>query len=217
MLADELGQPIVDLRPHLARHHRLERRRRHLQRQIAAARRDRCRRWCSACASRVARRAPADQKSRHLLDRLLRRRQADAGQRAAGERLQPLERQRQMRAALVARDGVNLIDDHGAAGRQHLAARDSSRARCTATRAWSRRCAAAVRRIAARSRLRRVAGAHHGANRHSGSPSAASSSRCPRAAPRDCAECRSTAPSAARRRRCASHPATRPSSPSLTS
>ena len=64
----------------------------------------------------------ADQKARHFLDRLLRRRQSDARQRPAGERLQTLERERQMRAALVAGNGVNFIDDHGAAGRQHLPA-----------------------------------------------------------------------------------------------
>ena len=46
----------------------------------------------------------------------------------------------------------------------------------------------------------------------SGSPAPRVLRGCPRAAPRDCAECRSTAPSAARRRRCASHRAARPRS-----
>ena len=38
MLENQFGQPIIDLRPHLARHHRLERRGRKLQSKIAAAR-----------------------------------------------------------------------------------------------------------------------------------------------------------------------------------
>ena len=39
----------------------------------------------------------------------------------AHERFEPLERQREMRAALVAGERVNLVDDHRAHGRQHLA------------------------------------------------------------------------------------------------
>ena len=38
MLAHELGEPVVDLCPHLARHDRFERRRRHLEREIAPPR-----------------------------------------------------------------------------------------------------------------------------------------------------------------------------------
>ena len=57
----------------------------------------------------------ADQQPGDLLDRLLRRREADALQPAAGERVEPLEREREVRAALVAGDGVDLVDDDRAA------------------------------------------------------------------------------------------------------
>ena len=54
----------------------------------------------------------ADQQPRHRLDRSLRRRQADAVRPRVAQRFQPLEREREVRAALVARDGVDLVDDH---------------------------------------------------------------------------------------------------------
>ena len=50
---------------------------------------------------------------------------ADRPMRVGGsphERLEPLEREREVRAALVAGDGVDLVDDHGAHRAQHLAA-----------------------------------------------------------------------------------------------
>ena len=64
----------------------------------------------------------ADQQARHLVDRLLRRREADALQPPAGEGVEPLERQRQVRAALVGGNGVDLVDDHRAGVAQHVAA-----------------------------------------------------------------------------------------------
>jgi hypothetical protein len=66
-------------------------------------------------------RAHAHQETRHRLDRLLGRREADAQQPVAAERGQPLERQRQMGTALIRRHGVNLVDDHGADGGEHRA------------------------------------------------------------------------------------------------
>ena len=67
------------------------------------------------CGSRPPR---ADEQPRDPLDRPLRRGQADAHRRAAGglrdEAVEPLEREREVRAALVARDRVDLVDDHGA-------------------------------------------------------------------------------------------------------
>ena len=72
----ELGDPAVDLLPLVVRHHRRERRRRQLEREIAllgvADVDDR------AVGDAVVRRAGADQEARDLVDRLLRRRQADA-------------------------------------------------------------------------------------------------------------------------------------------
>ena len=78
----------------------------------------------------------ADEKARDLLDRLLRCRQSDARQRAGRERLQSLDRERQVGAALVAGNRVNFIDDDGTAGREHVRGRSSSRAVCTATQEW---------------------------------------------------------------------------------
>ena len=49
---------------------------------------------------------------RDLVERPLRRRQTDALQRPPGQRLEPLERQRQVRAALGRDQRVDLIDDH---------------------------------------------------------------------------------------------------------
>ncbi len=46
----------------------------------------------------------------------------DANRRTIGERLQPFERQRQMRSALVVRDRVNFIDDDRLDGLQNFAA-----------------------------------------------------------------------------------------------
>ena len=60
--------------------------------------------------------------ARHFFDRLYRRGKADPLQPAAGERIEPRQRQRQMRAALVVRDGVNFVDDHGRGGSQHFRA-----------------------------------------------------------------------------------------------
>ena len=76
-----------------------------------------------------------------------------------------------------------------------------SRAGCRAIPAWSRRCAAAAAHRCALGG-RRVAGAHPGADVDVGQAERLQLlARCRRAAPRDCAGCRSTAPSAARRRR----------------
>ena len=47
------------------------------------------------------------------LDRALRGRQPDALRRPLADRLEPLEREREVRAALVACDGVDLVDDDG--------------------------------------------------------------------------------------------------------
>jgi hypothetical protein len=56
------------------------------------------------------------------LDRPLRGRQPDALGPGVGGPLEPLEGQRQVRAALVARRGVDLVDDHRLDRAQHLAA-----------------------------------------------------------------------------------------------
>ena len=222
VLAHELGEPIIDLVPHLSRHDRFERCRRYLEGKIApsrvtgiddAALPRRPRTGCRAALAAML----ADQKARDLLDGLLRRRQSDArqlpaGEAAAGERLEALQRKRQMCTAFVVRDGVNLVDDHGAARRQHLSPRNRGEQDVERLRRRDqnvRGCASHARPLA----LRHVPGAHHRADRHLGKPEAPQAlRRYPRSAPRDCAECRSTAPSAARRRRRASRRAMRPRS-----
>ena len=56
-----------------------------------------------------------------LLHRPLRRREADALQRRRGETLEPLQREREVGAALRPGDGVHLVDDHGLDAGEHLA------------------------------------------------------------------------------------------------
>ena len=55
----------------------------------------------------------AGQKVSNFFDRLLGGGKANANRRTMRQRFQPLQRQRQMRAALVIRHGVDFIDDHG--------------------------------------------------------------------------------------------------------
>ena len=57
-----------------------------------------------------------------LLERPLGGREPDALERLVGDALEPLEREREMRAALRAGDGVHLVDDHRLDPAQHLAA-----------------------------------------------------------------------------------------------
>ncbi len=111
----------------------------------------------------------ADEKSRDLLDRPLGRGQSDARQPAPGERLQPLERQREVQAALAAHHRVNLIDDDAAHAREHGA--PGLRAEEDVERL--RRRDHDVRRPPAHALplvLRRIAGAHEGADLDIGQP-----------------------------------------------
>ena len=83
--------------------------------------------------------------------------------------VQPLQRQRQMRAALVRRDGVDLVDDDGARGLEHRAARLGAEQDVERLR----RRDDDVRRAATRSiplARRRVAGAHPAADLDVGQP-----------------------------------------------
>ncbi len=120
--------------------------------------------------------AVAHEQARHRLDRTLRGRQTDALRRGVGERVEPFERDREVRAALVACDRVDLVDDHGVDGAQHRSpagARDeeierfgrgddeggrSTQHRGALRRWWCLRCAprrgASARRVRARPRPR---------------------------------------------------------------
>ena len=162
VLAHQLREPVVDLRPHLARHHRFERGGGDLQLQVALAHvpgvDD------GAVGTPVGQQVTrADEEARHVLDRLLRRRQPHACELASGERLEPLEGQRQVHTAFAAGHGVDLIHDHRARAREHLPA--GLRSHEDVERLG--RGHHDVRRPATHGRalvLRRVAGAHEGAD-----------------------------------------------------
>lgn len=63
----------------------------------------------------------AQQELHHARDRLLGRRDPDALWRCRAQGLQPFQRQREVRATLVAGKRVQLVEDHGAHIREHLA------------------------------------------------------------------------------------------------
>ena len=163
MRLDQLGQSVVDLLPDVGGHHRFERRGGNLEGEVArpavAGIDDR------ALVARRTIRAGADQETRDRLDRLLGGRQADAQQSIVAERGQALERQRQMRAALVRRQRMDLVDDHGPRGREHRAAGIGAEQDVERLRRGDddvRRAAAHALALAAR----RVAGAHPGPDLH---------------------------------------------------
>ena len=65
-------------------------------------------------------RTPAGQEPGHLLDRADRGGQPDPLRGPVQQRVEPVQRDRQMGAALGAGDGVHLVDDHGADTAQHF-------------------------------------------------------------------------------------------------
>ena len=107
MLADQRGDPVVHLFPQLVRCDGANLARRDLDGQIERApRRD---------LHDDRRRPPtAAQKLRDHLDWFLRGRQADADDRLIGQRLETLQRERQMRSALVVGHRVDFVDNHRA-------------------------------------------------------------------------------------------------------
>ena len=162
MFLGELRDPVVDLRPGVARHDRLERRCRQFQREIPIAA------MSAVDDDAVARaRIRAAQESRDLLDGRLRRGQSDARQSVPRNRLQALERQRQMSAALVGGDCVDFIDDDGPAGGEHGPSRFGAQQHVQRFRGGHDD----VRRLPPHARAlgsAAVAGAHDGAYRHVG-------------------------------------------------
>ena len=152
MRANELGEPVVLLDPNLGGHDRLERRARQLEREIALAR-------VAFVDDRAGRIGNAREKAGQHVDRLRRRRNADARRRPLAERFEPFQRQRQMRAALVARERVDFVDDDRAHRAQHVPARLGAEQDVQRLRRRDEN----VRRLAAHARafaLRRVARAH---------------------------------------------------------
>ncbi len=115
VLADQVGQAVVDLLPHLVAGDRAELVAGHLDGQVHFT--------AMADVDDHGRRA---EELRHLLDRPHRRRKADAlGPRApAGfdQRVEAGQSERQVRAALVVDHGVNFVHDQGSRRAQRLAA-----------------------------------------------------------------------------------------------
>jgi hypothetical protein len=64
----------------------------------------------------------ADQEAGNVVDGPLRGRQADPHRRQFAECLEPFQRQRQVRASLIASQGVDFVDDHRIHAAQRLAA-----------------------------------------------------------------------------------------------
>ncbi len=112
VLADQIGEAVVNLLPDIARHDCFERRGWNLDREIAGA-------AVAGVDDRALVAAGADKKPRHGFDRLLRRRQTDPQQPALGQRRQPLERHGEMAAALVRCHRMDFVDDDGPGRRQH--------------------------------------------------------------------------------------------------
>ena len=106
MLLHQFHQPVVNLVPHLVGGDRPQGRAGHFHREIELA-------LVPDIDDHRSRPAVAGQKVRDFFDRLLGRGKPDAHRRTIGQRFQPLQRKRQMRAALVVGDGVDFVDDDG--------------------------------------------------------------------------------------------------------
>ena len=105
MLQCQFRDAVVDLAPHLVAGDRAKLRRRDLHRQVElAAMADVDHGWGRA--------SRAGQKMRDLLNRLLRGRQSDA-RRPVRQQVEALQREREVRAALVVGDGVDFVHDDG--------------------------------------------------------------------------------------------------------
>ena len=138
VLVDQLDEPFVNFGPLLVHADGAQLGSRQLDRQVEsarvadvenAARRSRL----SHGRVRVSR---SHQEAGRTLDRLLRRRQTNPLQGASNERFQPFNRERKVRAPLVADHRVDFVDNHGvdvfkrfaaAGGRQHQIERFGSR------------------------------------------------------------------------------------------
>jgi hypothetical protein len=109
--AHQLRDPLVDLGPLVVRAHRAQRRRGHLHAEVE--------RTEGARVHDLARPIRPGQEPGDVLQRLLGRGEPHPLQGAAGQALQPLQGEGQMRPALVAHQRVDLVHDDGAYGGQH--------------------------------------------------------------------------------------------------
>ncbi len=110
VLPGELREPVVGLGPLLLGGHRGELVPRDLHAQVEDAPAPHL--DDGALRGPVTHPPGAHQEAGHLLDRAHRGREADALGAARAERLEPLEREGEVAAALVAGHGVDLVDDH---------------------------------------------------------------------------------------------------------
>ncbi len=112
MRLDQLDQAVVDFLPDLVRHDRLERRAGNFDGEIDFS--------LMALIDDFTR-SRGTQEFRHLLNRLLGRREAEALQLAAANMVKALQREGEMRSAARLQHGVDLVDDHRPRGLQHRA------------------------------------------------------------------------------------------------
>ena len=105
MLQRQLRDAVVDLAPHLVAGDGAKLGRRDLHRQVELA-------AMANVDDGRSRTSRAGQEMRDLLNRLLRRREPDARW-PVRQQVKPLQRERQVRAALVVGDGVDFVHDYG--------------------------------------------------------------------------------------------------------
>ena len=161
MILDQFREAGIDLGPDLVRHHRFEGRTRHLDGQVAPA-------LMAGVDDRNLRGGPAvrggaGQEMGDGLNRILCCGEADPLEPVAAQRRQPLEREREMGAALVRRDGMDFVDDDRAGARQHGAPGFRAEQNVERLRRRHQDMRRAPAHLVALGR-RRVAGAHPGAD-----------------------------------------------------
>ena len=113
VLADEIGDALDHVAHLFGRRDRFELALGQLEREVEVA--------LVAGVDDLGRGPRPDEEARHGLDRALRGRQPDALRRPLADRFEALEREREVRAALVACDGVDLVDDDGLDGAEQVA------------------------------------------------------------------------------------------------
>ena len=130
VLARQRGDAVVELAPLLVGAHRAQLVVGDLDRQVEIA--------ALADVDDLGQRAvrPTSRRAATSSGRTVADRPTRCSRRGRHQRLQPLERQRQVRAALVGGDGVDLVDDHRPHVAQRRAGPTPRSAGCTATRAW---------------------------------------------------------------------------------
>ena len=187
---DRLGQALVDLRPHLVRHHRFHGRGRHLDGEVhgapvafvddgaaGLAGEPGCGiRRMGRPVSRFRIRAPArvpplapQQKARDLADRLLGGRQPDALQRPARHVPEALQTERQVRSPARIDHGMDLVHDHRAHGAEHRPAALGGQEQVERLRGGDQDVRGRAQHRSA-ARRGRVPGAHRGTDADGGQP-----------------------------------------------